>query len=127
MKVCSLSRSLLAIVFVSSCFMARLAAQSGSSSAVSQQPVLNEQQQAGRGLFLQNCSYCHLPTKENNKSTAEGTTVGPLLKGLMQGSKPRPEAVVRGFILKGTAKMPGFQYAFQPKEMDQIIAYLKTL
>lgn len=99
---------------------ARVAAQFGPL-------VLNEQQQAGRGLFLQNCSYCHLPTKENNKSTEEGTTVGPLLKGLMGGAKPRPEAVVRGFILKGTPKMPGFQYAFTPKEIDQIIAYLKTL
>jgi mono/diheme cytochrome c family protein len=68
-----------------------------------------------------------LPTSENNKSTAAGTTVGPLLNGLFSGSKPRPEAVVRGFILKGTPKMPGFQYGLEPKQIDQIIAYLKTL
>ncbi len=126
MTVRLLIRSLLALMLLSGLFPAGFAAQSGSAAAA-QPATLNEQQQAGRGLFLQNCSYCHLPAKENNKSTAEGTTIGPLLKGLMQGPKPRPEAVVRGFILKGTPKMPGFQYSFDPKELDQVIAYLKTL
>lgn len=91
--------------------------------------VVKEQQKAGENLYLQNCSFCHSPRKEGNpKSTGEGSTIGPPLQGLMHGSKPVSQAVVRTFILRGsTDKMPGFQYALAPKEIDSIIAYLKTL
>ena len=91
--------------------------------------AMTEQQRAGQGLFLQNCSLCHLPTKKNPKSTKEeGTTIGPRLNGILNGPKPRPEAVVRTFIQKGVqGKMPGFQYALTTNEIDDILAYLKTL
>ena len=91
-------------------------------------PVLNEQQRLGKGLFMQNCSLCHLPDRDNPKNPVDdGSTVGPLLKGLFRGEKPRREDVVREFIQKGTPRMPGFRYGLEPKEIDNIIAYLKTL
>ena len=106
-------------------FPLTLAAQSPSSAA---SPVLTEQQKTGKGLFLQNCALCHLPNRPNPKSTEEGTSVGPRLNGRLSGPKPLPEAVARTFIQKGVeGKMPGFQYGLEPKEMDAIIAYLKTL
>ena len=102
-----------------------LAAQSPSSAA---SPALTDQQKMGKGLFLQNCSLCHLPNRPNVKSTEEGTSVGPRLNGRLSGPKPLPEAVARTFIQKGVeGKMPGFQYGLEPKEIDAIIAYLKTL
>ena len=102
-----------------------LAAQSPSSGA---SPVLTEQQRTGKGLFLQNCALCHVPNRPNPKSTEEGTTVGPRLNGKLSGPKPLPDAVARTFIQKGVeGKMPGFQYGLEPKEIDAIIAYLKTL
>ena len=86
-----------------------------------------EQLRAGEGIFMQNCSFCHLPRSEGNPKTGEGKTIGPPLKGRMQGSKPISEPVMRAFILKGsTDKMPGFQYSLEPKEIDALIAYLKT-
>ena len=103
-------------------FPLTLAAQSPTS------PVLTDQQKMGKGLFLQNCSLCHLPNRPNVKSTEEGTSVGPRLNGRLSGPKPLPEAVARTFIQKGVeGKMPGFQYGLEPKEIDAIIAYLKTL
>ena len=89
---------------------------------------LTQEQKAGMNLFLQNCSFCHLERKENPKSTAEGERIGPQLKGMLSGPKPvLTEQVARNFILRGTQKMPGFQYGLEPKEIDSIIAYLKTL
>ncbi len=104
-------------------------AQSRQSSSSGAAPTLIEQQRTGKGLFSQNCSLCHSPVKKNNKSTVEkGTSIGPLLDGIFSGPKPRPEAVVRTFIQRGVeGKMPAFQYGLEPKEIDAIIAYLKTL
>lgn len=91
--------------------------------------ALNEVQRTGKRLFSQNCSLCHSPVKKNNKNPAdEGTTIGPRLNGLFSGPKAVPDAVAKTFIVKGVAdKMPGFQYALEPKEIEAIIAYLKTL
>src|SRR5690242_19695405 len=70
-----------------------------------------EQRRMGENLFINNCSFCHMPRNEGNPKAGEGKTIGPPLKGIMQGPKPLSEAVVRAFILKGSPdKMPGFQY-----------------
>ena len=105
-----------------------LSAQSQQPSSPTPLSTLNEQQRAGRNLFIKNCSICHLPLKTENKSTVESATVGPVLKGLFRREKPLSEQVVRTFILQGVPqKMPGFQYGLEPKEIDNIIAYLNTL
>ena len=107
-----------------------LPAQSQQSSSSAPAPTLNDEQRAGRRVFLQQCAYCHLPRNRNEKSTAEGTAIGQVFKGwpLLREGKPLSEQVVRTFILQGVPqKMPGFQYGLEPEEIDNIIAYLKTL
>jgi len=37
------------------------------------------------------------------------------------------ERAVREIILKGGPRMPGFQYGLTPNEVDDLVAYLKTL
>lgn len=80
----------------------------------------------GRAIFMENCSYCHLARHENPKNSEPGKSVGPSLNGIFRGAKPMPEAVARGFIQKGSSKMPGFQYSFTAAELDNLIAYLKV-
>lgn len=80
----------------------------------------------GRALFIENCAYCHLARNENAKNPEPGKAVGPSLKAIFSGSKAMPEAVARGFIQKGSTKMPGFQYSFTAPELDSLIAFLKT-
>ncbi len=129
------NRAALAIPFlrfvllaVSILFPAVLSAQSRQPSSSAPAPALNEQQRAGKILFLQNCSFCHSPKNQNPKSTAEGKTIGPLLKGIFAGQNAKSEQTVRTVVLKGVQqKMPGFQYGLEPKEIDSILAYLKTL
>ena len=91
--------------------------------------ALSEQSKRGQGLFLQNCSLCHMPTKKNSKSAQEeGSTIGPRLNGRFSGPKALSEAVARALIQKGVqGKMPGFQYALSTNEIDAMIAYLKSL
>ena len=105
-----------------------LPAQPQQSAASPAEPVFNEQQRSGKIVFLQNCAFCHGPRNQSLKSTLPGKTIGPLLNGLLTGPNAKSEQIVRTFILKGVQqKMPGFQYALEPKEVDNLIAYLKTL
>jgi mono/diheme cytochrome c family protein len=85
---------------------------------------LNDQETRGEGLFLQRCSLCHLPRKLKFGSPP---TVGPSLSGAFKGATPEEEKALRQFILKGGPDMPGFQYGLEPKEMDDLVSYLKTL
>ena len=104
-----------------------LSAQSQQSSSTSPVSALNEQQRVGRRLFMQNCSFCHLP-RGNAKDPAKKTSFGPLLTNLFGREQPLSEQGARLFILQGVPeKMPGFQYGLEPKEIDTILAYLKTL
>ncbi len=79
---------------------------------------------AGKKLFVQRCSVCHLPPL--------GVRTDPpyarKLAGYMKG--PESEARARDVIRKGTSGtpgMPGFQYTLEPEQIDEIIAYLNTL
>ena len=86
--------------------------------------ALNEQQRRGEGLFLQRCSLCHLPRKLKFGSPP---VIGPILAGQFRDAAPEQMKVLRGAILKGGPDMPGFQYGLEPREIDDLIAYLKTL
>ena len=80
----------------------------------------------GEAVFKEkNCGICHFTDKEARR-------IGPGFKGLfkhekMWDDKPLTEANVRAMILKGGGKMTGFEDQLSGKELDDLIAYLKTL
>jgi hypothetical protein len=49
------------------------------------------------------------------------------LTGLFKEAGLDKMKLLRGSILKGSPNMPGFQYGLEPKEVEDLIAYLKTL
>ena len=90
-------------------------------------PNLNDQEKRGQHLFIQRCGLCHQSKYSKSRSDSEPPAVWANLEGLLKDAKPEKERTVREFILKGTLNMPGFQYALEPKEVDDLIAYMKTL
>jgi mono/diheme cytochrome c family protein len=92
---------------------------------------VTDQEAMGRYLFLQRCSLCHLAPYSKvvdwKEPDAYPIPVGPRVAGLLKGASPGTEEAVREFILKGSGDMPGWQYALDPKEIDDLMAYLKTL
>jgi mono/diheme cytochrome c family protein len=100
------------------------AAQSKPAVVPSASEKLDGQETRGQGLFLQRCSLCHLPRKLKFGSPP---VIGPSLSGQFKDAAPNQLKILRGFILKGGPDMPGFQYGLEPKEVDDLIAYLKTL
>ena len=89
--------------------------------------TLGEKEIRGEGLFLQRCGLCHMPKQLRWKSPVMVPSLGPSLSGLFKDAAPDKEAAVRQQILKGSTNMPGFQYALEPKELDDVIAYLKKI
>ena len=91
---------------------------------------LTEQQNRGAGIFIQHCALCHL-----DKTFGTGGTKfccvrspGPKLGGLFKDAGPDQEKALRDFIVSGgPTYMPAFKYGLTPKEIDDIVAYLKTL
>lgn len=82
-------------------------------------PSRSQTEKAGEKLYLQRCSLCHSGTAPAYE------TYGPLLDSQLVAS--RGEDRVRDVIMHGSPKMPGWQYALKPAQVDSVIAYLKTL
>lgn len=99
----------------------RSLAQSSPPSPTPRSSV-SAQEKRGERLFLQRCALCHLPKVVKPKTLP---SFGPSLSGLFKNAEPDREKSVRETILKGSPNMPGFQYGLEPKDIDDLIAYLK--
>ena len=77
-------------------------------------------------MFLQRCSLCHLPKRMKVCCQAP---LAPLLFGKLQGPDPggERERFVKDQIQRGSADMPAFRYALSPDQIDDLIAYIKTI
>ena len=117
-----------------------VSAQEGQSSAgqiTSRLPIrhpsgtkLTDQQLRGAAVFFQRCSLCHLA-----KTAGAGgskyccvASLGPDLSGQFKDVTPDQEQAFRAIILNGgPTYMPSWKYGLTSDEIDDIIAYLKTL
>lgn len=80
---------------------------------------------AGKKVFGDNCTACH-------SATTTQRIAGPGLKDLYKNAKlpsgkPVSDANVRKQIEKGGGGMPGFADSLSAAQIDDLIAYLKTL
>jgi mono/diheme cytochrome c family protein len=93
--------------------------------------VLSPEAKAGQKVFDENCALCHNADQTKNK-------IGPGMKGIMKNKelpfshKPATVANVREQIEKGNPQgkpmpMPPFASKLSKTDMNNLIAYLKTL
>ena len=80
---------------------------------------------AGRELFQRGCAVCHYANATQKK-------VGPGLYGLyrftaLPNGAPVTDQNVENWIRNGGGLMPPFKNALTPEQMQDLIAYLKTL
>ena len=105
-----------------------LIAQSKPAPQFDTNPNLSETEKRGRHWFIQRCALCHLAHYTKSDPAGYPTNGGPSLEGVLKGATPAKEKAVREFIMKGSpGKMPGFQYSLEPRDFDELIAYMKTL
>jgi len=80
---------------------------------------LNPTQLLGRNTFAQHCTVCHVRTQITVQRS-----YGPALSKNSLGGQ---DDVLRELISNGTPNMPGFKYSLEPREIDAVVAYVKTL
>lgn len=95
----------------------------GTTPLAAQTPALVGRELAGKKLFLQRCSLCHLPPL-NEPQDPDPQPYGPKLNGFVRDTQTEERA--RRAILNGTPRMPGFQYGLTKEEVETIITYLKV-
>jgi mono/diheme cytochrome c family protein len=83
---------------------------------------LSDSELAGKILFLQRCSVCHMPAPRQ-QALPELPTYGPKLEGFVHDSVTEKQA--RNAIENGTPRMPGFKYGLTAEDMDNIVTYLR--
>ena len=83
-------------------------------------PVLSEEAQVGRAIWLQKCAYCH-----DGVGQPTYKTMGPWLGA--ETVQTRGEPAIKAFINNGTVRMPGFSYTLDAKAMDNLLTYMKTI
>ena len=103
-----------------------LAAQGGGGRGGGTRPKpgvpQTAQQTSGEALFYQNCTLCHVYSTQ--KRTV-GIQAPSELIGLFKNGAVE-EADVRQRIEQGVpGRMPSFRYNFEPREFDDVMAYLK--
>jgi mono/diheme cytochrome c family protein len=96
-------RSILLVAFLFTVFPLMVLAQQNVATT----STLSDTQREGRRIFQQKCAVCHVPNSPRAKQYAPG-----LFKGVVDGTGDR---------------MPGFKYALQPEQLNEIIEYLQTL
>ncbi len=80
----------------------------------------------GKATFDKSCGICHNADSTDKK-------IGPGLKGLYthatlaDGSTPVNDATVTDRIMNGKVPMPPFKDQLTPAQVQEIVAYLKTL
>jgi mono/diheme cytochrome c family protein len=74
----------------------------------------------GRVIWLQRCAFCH-----DGLGTPTYNTLGPWLDSAVLSA--RGDGAVRQKILKGSATMSGFEYGLKAAQIDQLIAFLRTV
>ena len=77
---------------------------------------------AGKKLFVQRCSVCHLPPL----GPGEPRSYARSLVGFVKTKEA--ESVLRQIVQNGIpSRMPGFKYGLDSNEIDQIVAYVSSL
>lgn len=83
-------------------------------------PKLSADAQKGQALWLQRCAYCH-----DGVGQPTYRTMGPWLDAdTVQLLGP---VALRAIVDAGTERMPGFRYALQPQQVDQVIEFLRSV
>ena len=96
--------------------LAAILLAAGAQAASAQ--TLTPQQAHGRQILTQNCNICHLP---QNPGSA---TYGPRLS---KSSVNGDDKLMKEVIQNGLVKMPGWKYTLKDNDINDIIAYVRTL
>jgi len=83
----------------------------------------------GEQIYYANCAVCHDPVSEEVRiaPSLEGYFQQPPHKHADGQEREHSEAFAREFIMKGNTNMPPMNKALSPQDLENVLAYLRTL
>jgi mono/diheme cytochrome c family protein len=112
-------KNVVLIAIAISGFAILLSASSGAQTSTNKSSAAIVK--AGQEKFATSCLQCHAPV-------AGQTSFGPNLSGEIKPPHPRKSATeVRSILQNGKGKMPPFKDKLTPQDIDNLLAYLRTL
>jgi mono/diheme cytochrome c family protein len=99
--------------------------KSGAKAAKAKTEKASGDATKGAAVYKTNCAVCHYADKSTKR-------IGPGLAGYfkktkMENGKAINEANVREVIMEGEGRMPPFKEKLEDKQLDDLMAYLKSL
>ena len=108
-------------------FATLLLAGTVTAAPAQSSPSLSPAEKAGRSIFQTRCAMCHVgqdPAAElSTNSERRPATMGPLLSR----SNTTNETALRQKIKDGSVRMPGYKYTLSDEQVDQVVAFMKTI
>ncbi len=83
-------------------------------------PAVADDVYRGRTVWLQRCAYCH-----DGVGQPSYNTLGPWIDA--ERVQLLTDVAVKAIIAAGTERMPGFSYALNPQQVNDLLAFLKTV
>ena len=90
---------------------------------------LTPAEKSGRTLFQTKCAMCHVgqepgtEARDDENAPQARPTLGPVLSQRHANN----EAGLREKIQLGSDRMPGYRYTLTDEQIDQVIAFMKTV
>ena len=81
-------------------------------------------QRNGKQLYAAHCAVCH--EAKNLGLRKEPPRLKNLLASGLPSGTPATDQTMRKVIIEGRATMPGFDQRLNPREIEDLIAYLRT-
>ena len=86
-------------------------------------------EKAGLKLFQTRCAMCHVGQEPGTerRDDENAPQVRPTLGPVLSPRHANDEAGLRETIRLGSERMPGYRYTLTDEQIDQVIAFMKTI
>ena len=91
------------------------------------QRVLTNDERVGRTLFQTRCAMCHVGQEAAAEMAVVNSERRPAMGPTLSKANAKDETALRKKIKDGSVRMPGYKYTFSDAQVDQVIAFMKTL
>jgi mono/diheme cytochrome c family protein len=90
--------------------------------------TLNPNEKAGRSIFQTRCAMCHVGQEPASEMTGDSAQRRPATLGpLLSKANASDEIKLRQKIKDGSRLMPGYKHSLNDGQIDQVIAFMKTI
>ena len=92
-------------------------------------PTLTDTEKVGRSIFQTRCAMCHVGQEPASEmaTTAPAESRRGVLGPLLSKANTTDEARLRTKINNGSRLMPGYKHTLNDEQIDQVIAFMKTI